>query len=252
MFIALNLFFVFGTRFKVPMCISTQNALKNTIHTALHTSSRYILDILHAFKNIGALIDQQEELAKLRSENQKLHERLKIMQKFKEENISLHSLLSKTRNDIDYQSLARVVLVSSHPYLQSLVVERGKHNLQIGQAAITQQGLIGLISEVQGDFVYIQLINDLRSHIPVTIGEDIQGVLSGSPDGIKITAVSSLDEVKQGLPVKTSSNAQHLPSNIPIGTITHKTEDAAFLELSSDLFPTHVMILPAIQQGHHA
>lgn len=249
LFMVLNLFCVMGTRFNVSLCLYTQNIMKNAVHSVFNTAEHYILDILHALINIGDLINQKEELNKLKIENQALTTRLRAMEKFEEENISLHSMLAKTRNKTPYQALARVLLSSSHPYLRSLVIETGSDTFEIGQAVVTDDGLVGVISEVQDKFANIRLINDMRSNIPVSIEGGPTGVLSGSHSGhTTIKMLSGIDDIKEGMEVKTIADGKNIPSDIPIGTIQRIHEDYVDIQLHSDLHPIHVMILPNLQK----
>lgn len=243
-----NLFFVLGVHFRISLCLTLQDICKDSIHQAFDSASHYTTSLLHAFKHLASIIDQHEELKTLRIENRTLNRKIEELQDLAEENVALSALLSKTKSAPPYQALSRVVLSSSHTYLRSLLIEAQGQNFSLGQAVVTDEGLVGHISELHNNFATVTLINDMHSHIPVRIGQ-AEGVLTGSTSGdVIITMLNQYDTITPGMAVQTLSNGENIPSDIHVGTVHSVTDEHIYVTQSAQKRPVFVMILPAIRK----
>ncbi len=244
---SLNLFLFVGARFQVGPCVTLQKFA--TLHVNLFTqqASLYLNEIAISLQSFPEMFRHRHTIIALTAENHSLKKELTALRKLCIEHASLEDFV-KSHAPHDYQTICRVIFSSSHAYLQSLVINTGETIVQAGQAVTTDNGLIGQITDVNPPFATVRLLSDPRSHLPVKIGEDAEGVLSGSGTAQPyIHTISKIDMVKANIPIVTLSSGAHIPANIPIGVTksVHSNNNVA-VELAETKVPTHVMILPPI------
>jgi len=165
----------------------------------------------------------RKELAKLRTENDRLKE-------LEQENNKLKQMLGFVQNSAYDYVAARVIARDSSNWWQGLHLDVGlKHNRRLGpnMAVVTEDGLVGKTTTIFEDHCKMVLIVDENCKVSTTIKESReQGIVMGMREAteaapiLKMTYISRKAEILHGQTVVTSGLGSVFPPNIPIGSIT--------------------------------
>lgn len=185
-------------------------------------------------ENTVGLIDFLIDLRTLRQRNNELEQRNDsllaesfALREVEQENQRLRQLLNfaQTRPGLELrgaQIVARRIGSESSNFFDSLILDLGqRHGIEVGMPVVTDQGLVGRISEVNDASSKVLLINDPSSQVNAVLQSSrLSGVASGNPGGdlmmeyIPQGAVFSVGEV-----VLTSGIGGNFPRGIPIGQV---------------------------------
>lgn len=175
------------------------------------------------------LIDNIDDLAKIREQNLILKEEIERLQtqrmktlQIEVENEHLRKLLSFIKkSDLQYQT-ARVLGNTSGSLLRSAVINIGSNNnVKRGQAVLNDQGLVGRIIEVGEKSSRILLLTDINSKIPIITNQSRErGILVGTNSkNLHILYLPEDTRAKIGELILTSGDGEIYPSGQPIGEI---------------------------------
>jgi len=170
-----------------------------------------------------------EENKVLRQENEKLREYYKQSLVFIAENRDLRYLMNMAEY-VEFDTvLASVFLDSSNLYANSFIIDLGsKDGIKTGFAALTAEGLVGRVLEVDEEFSRVLLIDDYNASIPVRILETgVQGIIKGQNTHEFVTLITKevSSEVKEGQHVVSSSVQGLFDDGIPVGIVSSVTEN---------------------------
>lgn len=150
-----------------------------------------------------------------------------INQQLEEENLELKRML-----ELDLQSYRTIyanVISRQIDWYQEIIIDKGKiDGVQLDMAVISNQGLIGRISEIRDSSSVIKLLtsnsNDMKIAVDIkTEANTIHGILNGyleEESSILIDNISKNYDIKVGDKVYTNGLGGIYPSGIYIGTIT--------------------------------
>jgi rod shape-determining protein MreC len=192
---------------------------------------------------VTGLADIQAENARLRAENQKLHEWMQAAQILDKENSSLRTLLNFQDNQKFHYTASFVIADSNNAYANSVLLKTGsKNGVTKGQPVINTDGLIGRIVATGNTTSRVLLLNDINSRVPVLIqGLDVKAIMAGSKTGNPIIKRVEDKEasLSNELSVITSGHGGILPYGLPVGKLK-KIEDGLFeVVLHADLDNLH-------------
>lgn len=169
----------------------------------------------------------QQEAAALGVRNLQLQAEINTLQEVEIENEQLRSMLdfAQTRPRLDLrgaQIVARVIGTESTNFLDAILIDLGReHGIEVGMPVVTDQGLVGRISNVNDTTSTVLLLNDSSSSASALLGTSrLNGVVRGSTSGQLI-----MDFIPQGLTfntgevVLTSGLNARFPKGIVIGTV---------------------------------
>lgn len=185
-------------------------------------------------ESVANAIDFLVELRTLRQRNAELEQinatllvenfRLREVER---ENEQLRSMLNfgETRPALELrgaQIVARVIGQESNNFLSFIMLDLGSdHGIDIGMPVVTDQGLVGRISEVTDTTSKVLLITDASSSVNALLQSSrLNGVIRGSPGGglvmdyIPQGGLFSIGEI-----VLTSGLGGNFPKGIPIGQV---------------------------------
>lgn len=125
------------------------------------------------------------------------------------------------------QIIARVIGQESTNFLDYIEIDLGAtHNIAVGMPVVTEQGLVGRISEVNNVTSKVLLITDPSSAVNAILQSSrLNGVIQGTPNGDLIMdfipqgPVFSVGEV-----VLTSGMGLRFPKGIPIGQVVERRQ----------------------------
>ena len=191
--------------------------------------ARTITDGVEFVLELGVLRQRVNELeqinAGLRAENFSLRE-------VERENERMRRILAfaQTRPGLELrgaQIIARVIGQESTNFLNYIEIDLGaSHNIAVGMPVVTEQGLVGRISEVNNVTSKVLLITDPSSAVNAILQSSrLNGIIQGTPNGDLIMdfipqgPVFSVGEV-----VLTSGMGVRFPRGIPIGQVIERRQ----------------------------
>ena len=184
--------------------------------------------------NTAGAVDFLLDLRTLRQTSNELEQRNDdllaenfALREVEQENQRLRQLLNfaQTRPGLELrgaQIVGRVIGQESNNFLEYLILDLGeRHGLQVGMPVLTDQGLVGRISEISNSTSKVLLITDSSSSVnSILASSRLPGVVRGGPGGnlvmdfIPQGGVFSVGEV-----VLTSGLGGKFPKGIPIGQV---------------------------------
>ncbi len=185
-------------------------------------------------ENTAGLFGFVFELFELRQRNSELVQRNAsllaenfTLSEVEQENQRLRQLLSfaQTRPGLELrgaQIVGRVIGAEATNFLEYLILDLGqRHGIEVGMPVVTDQGLVGRISEVDNATSKVLLITDSSSQVnSVLQSSRLNGIVRGDPSGALLMdfipqgAVFSIGEV-----VLTSGIGGKFPRGVPIGQV---------------------------------
>lgn len=191
--------------------------------------ARTITDAVEFVLELGVLRQRVNELeqinAGLRAENFSLRE-------VERENERMRRIFAfaQTRPGLELrgaQIIARVIGHESTNFLNYIEIDLGaSQNIAVGMPVVTEQGLVGRISEVNNVTSKVLLITDPSSAVNAILQSSrLNGIIQGTPNGDLIMdfipqgPVFSVGEV-----VLTSGMGVRFPRGIPIGQVVERRQ----------------------------
>ena len=144
------------------------------------------------------------------------------------ENEQLRSMLNfgETRPALELrgaQIVARVIGQESNNFLSFIMLDLGsEHGIDIGMPVVTDQGLVGRISEVTDTTSKVLLITDASSSVNALLQSSrLNGVVRGSPGGgLVMDYIPQGGLFSTGEIILTSGLGGNFPKGIPLGQVT--------------------------------
>ncbi len=184
--------------------------------------------------NTAGFVNFLLDLRTLRQEKAELEQRTDdllaenfALREVEQENQRLRQLLNfaQTRPGLELrgaQIVGRVIGQEASNFLEMLIIDLGlRHGIEVGMPVLTDQGLVGRISEVNNSTSEVLLITDANSSVNAILQSSrLNGVVQGSPGGtltmdyLQQGAVLSVGEV-----ILTSGLGGKFPKGIPIGQV---------------------------------
>ncbi|MBY0356783.1 MAG: rod shape-determining protein MreC [Candidatus Obscuribacterales bacterium] len=225
---------------------ATVNALITQGNMQVESTRNLANELITASKKIEHLekkvADSELELTKLRQEAKDVDK--------------LRALLD-LKQSIDRKTIgADVTGRSPDNWYEQVTIDKGaRNNVQLGSAVITNQGIVGQITQVDENTSVVRLITDPDQKIGVVIQRiNLPGVLRGNYKNqpiIEFVPVGSAVDV--GDKVTCLGNGGIFPPGHPIGTVSLVRRDTNGTTLSIEVRTaenlydlTHVLIVPPI------
>jgi rod shape-determining protein MreC len=182
-------------------------------------------------------------------ENQRLHERIATLElenmRLREagvenqqlrQSLGLPAWRGETLKPIEFLAL------SGEPVVTAAVLSAGRRQgVEVGDAVVTEDGLVGRVSEVYHGLSRAVLLTDLNSAVACEVeSTGVLGVLHfvASPrPRLLLTGVPLYDTVRAGQRVLTSGFSRRYPRGLPVGTVTHIERDLSGLTQDIEIEP---------------
>lgn len=129
----------------------------------------------------------------------------------------------KKINDIEFDDnldiiVSRVKYRDVYEYSNALTIFKGsKNNVNVGDAVLTNNGLVGIISKTYDYYSVVSLITNKKSNISVKINDAV-GVLKTDEGKVVVTSINNYKNVNVGDEIYTSGLG-NLPDNIYVGKV---------------------------------
>jgi rod shape-determining protein MreC len=190
------------------------------IQSGISTAFYNLRDFLTAPRNLQDLLAQN---ADLQSQVARLEAEVVTLRDQSAEVDVLRALLGTARQQPENQYLvAHVIGRDTSPFLHYLILDQGSDSgIRRGMPVVSQNGLVGRISEVSSNASKVQLIIDPDSSINARVQESrAEGILVGqSSGGLEMTYISQDASIKAGDIVVSSGLGGTFPPEILIGRV---------------------------------
>lgn len=129
----------------------------------------------------------------------------------------------KKIKDIEFQDnldiiVSRVKYRDVYEYSNTLTIFKGtKNNVNVGDAVLTNNGLVGIISKTYDYYSVVSLITNKKSNISVKINDAV-GVLKMDEGKVVVTSINNYKNINIGDEIYTSGLG-NLPNNIYVGKV---------------------------------
>jgi rod shape-determining protein MreC len=181
-----------------------------------------------------ALIDR----AQLQARNESLSRELLLAQAqlnrllaVREQNRHLQQLLDVQQHLNLGVQLARVVNVDTDPFRHRVVVNAGvDQGVQVGEAVLDANGVVGQVIETLPDTSTVMLITDPTHALPVAVERTAMRSIAhggGSLDTLKLPNIPISADLRVGDRLVTSGLGGQFPAGFPVGTVRAIRNDAS-------------------------
>ena len=129
----------------------------------------------------------------------------------------------KKINDMEFDDnldiiVSRVKYRDVYEYSNTLTIFKGtKNNVNVGDAVLTNNGLVGIINKTYDYYSVVSLITNKKSNISVKINDAV-GVLKTDEGKVVVTSINNYKNVNVGDEIYTSGLG-NLPDNIYVGKV---------------------------------
>ena len=129
----------------------------------------------------------------------------------------------KKIKDIEFQDnldiiVSQVKYRDVYEYSNTLTIFKGtKNNVNVGDAVLTNNGLVGIISKTYDYYSVVSLITNKKSNISVKINDAV-GVLKMENNKLVVTSINNYKNINIGDEIYTSGLG-NLPDNIYVGKV---------------------------------
>jgi rod shape-determining protein MreC len=156
----------------------------------------------------------------------------------------LRALLGYSEQFTMPTTMAEAVMLDTSGRFKSIIIDRGSDSgIQLNDAVVNANGLIGRVVLTTKDMAKVQLVTDSNSSVGVLIERTRrQGVLRGDGSGgAQLFDIPSLADVQQGDSVVTAGIDGIYPKGIAVGVIVRA-------EKGQDLFK-NIVVRPSVDFG---
>lgn len=177
----------------------------------------------YSYKKASEIVNIYNENERLKAENEDLFLLKDRMKALRAENKILKKLLHHFDTPNIQSYTARIIAENGNAFANSLIIYLGNNASQIkpGYAVVNENGLVGRIDLVSGNYARATLITDINSQIPVISQKSRdRGILVGnnSPQ-LKLIFTPLMAELHKGDILVTSGVGGALPPDIPVAKI---------------------------------
>ncbi|HEV7919621.1 MAG TPA: rod shape-determining protein MreC [Thermoanaerobaculia bacterium] len=177
-------------------------------------------DMYHGYLDMRRAVNENlalhRKVADLTAENLKLSQSQTDLQR-------LRSLLGYSEQFSMKTSLAHAIMLDTSSRFKSIVIDRGSADgVDVNDAVVNANGLIGRVVLTTNDMAKVQLISDSSAAVGALVERTRrQGVVRGDGGGgAQMYEVPSLADVQPGDAVLTAGIDGIFPKGIPVGTVT--------------------------------
>lgn len=200
-------------------------------------------------------IKENKETKEMYKKYKKLENKAQKTEIYKNQIKELQKEVAELKSTLDLNST-----LSEYTYVNATVVNRNigywynlltidkgsKNGIKLGDAVITNEGLIGKIINVSNFSSSVKLMttDEIQNKISIKIennDEYLYGLLVGydkSKNVYKIEGITDSDSVKEGNTVTTTGLTDYFPSGIPIGKVSKIVKDEYDLNSIVEVIPT--------------
>lgn len=196
--------------------------------------------------SVGDYFNVMEQNKALREENAELRQWMAEALELREVVASYEALQGYQTPPRAQPISAFVIGEANDAFARSMIVNAGRsNNVEVGQAVVDANGLIGRIVEAGGVASRVLLLTDIQSRVPVYVeGADVEGILVGNTrnrPAISFTASAEEAEAAPGQRVLTSGAGGALPRGLPVGVVSGEERGEIIVDLYANYARTRMV-----------
>lgn len=234
-----------------------------TVTTPVRYLGATITAPLQGLGNVFAnLTADQETLSELRDENERLRTENAQLTESAQSASRLQELLDLQDTYSLQSSAARIISGSTDSWSSTVTLDKGTSSgLTAGMPVMSAAGVIGQIVSCGPTSSTVRLLSDESSSISCMVQSSrAQGMLTGSASGeVRLTLVSSSQEVAVGDVVVTSGLGGVFPKGLPVGEVTSVESNPGdvYLDIVVELYAhpetsEEVLVITSLTEGQQA
>ncbi|MCB1034446.1 MAG: rod shape-determining protein MreC [Acidobacteria bacterium] len=222
---------------QVPATGGGKSRLEAGALLALAPVARAVATLSARVQSVGDWFSQRrtlrQENERLRIENRQLSLQLLRLTEAERRLENLSRAVHYVPPDGGKLQLADILYVDHSSWVRTLVLYVPEAGLEINQAVVTDDGLVGRVVLVAGPYAKVQLITDRAASIGAMVQRTRrQGLVQGTSQGeLQLAFLPRQSDVRQGDRVVTSGIDGIFPRGIAIGTVIS-------VSAGNDLFQT--------------
>jgi len=228
-YLLVSLFLLMSASLNLPLVNTLRGLIQDGASYLLKTTSHPLTYLGEWKQEAGTFFNTRAKLQNLKHENYLLKNQILQAQATLEENNYLKKLLNIRDGSLQPFLTTRVISYPSHPYFQSILIDAGKNNgVEVDQAALTHEGLVGRVAQVGLMTAQIVLITDIHSRVPVVVGDQkIPAIFVGKNQDLPFLKYYPVKAgIRVGDPVVTSGKGGIFKAGIHVGQVASITEEA--------------------------
>ncbi|MGN0162911.1 MAG: rod shape-determining protein MreC [Candidatus Ornithomonoglobus sp.] len=207
----------------------------NTIAAPVKTGFSYIASSVANFRDfIWDMRAYKEDNARLVAENNELKMMLKDVSAYREENENLQELLDLKNSMVEYSTVAaRVISYSGNNWYELVEINKGSlSGLAVGNAVLTEDGVVGRITSVGPNYSIVRTILDSESAVGIKVSRTEGSGLVEGDDELIGSAQCKLSFLDRNTPlivgdiVETSGTGGIFPAGFVVGTVMSISADS--------------------------
>lgn len=220
---------------QVPAAGEGKSRLEAGALRALAPAARSVTALSLSARSVREWFTQRSTLRRdnerLRTENQQLSLKLLRLAEAERRLENLSRAVQYVPPDQGELRVADVLYIDHSSWVRTLVLYAPQARLEVNQAVVTADGLVGRVVLVAGPYGKVQLITDRAASIGAMIQRTRrQGLVQGTSQGeLQLAFLPRLSDVRVGDHVVTSGIDGIFPRSIAIGTVVS-------VDSGSDLF----------------
>lgn len=199
----------------------TVSALAHPIRLVAELPTQFIKTADQQLASRRELLAENE---RLRNRQQVFQARLQRLDALEIENIRLRSLLDSSYDLEQPVLIAELVEVDLDPFSHVIEIDKGAGDgVEVGQAVIDADGVIGQVDHVAQFSATIRLISDPGHAIPVQVNRNgLRSVAlgTGRTDVLNIESLPNNADIQIGDLVVTSGLGGRFPAGYPVGEVS--------------------------------
>jgi len=162
-----------------------------------------------------------------------------LLTQLQHENKQLRKLLNSQRVFSNKRMITEVMSLRSDPFTHQLLIDKGAlDGVYLGQPVISEQGVVGQVSQVGSTTSRVLLIIDASHGIPVRVQRnDVIAIVHGSGawNKLNVPFIPSNADLQEGDLLVTSGLGGRFPAGYPVATVSHFNyqEGALYAEVSA-------------------
>lgn len=216
---------------------SGRNLLSETVTPVLSIAMVPFAPVQRGVRRIAGLFEQQQDLDRLRDENQRLKGWEGRAKELERRIVQLDQLAKVVPEPGLKFATARVIADANGPFARAALIDAGReHGFKSGYPVINADGLVGRLVIAGKVSSRLLLLTDLNSRVPVYIGaSSIRAIMLGDNGAEpRLGHIAADAKLKAGDDVITSGVGGFFPRGLKIGTVVD-TGDQYRVELHARL-----------------
>lgn len=139
----------------------------------------------------------------------------------------------------DNYIISKVILRNIHEFYNEIVLSSSSEAIEIGNAVINEEGLIGLVKDIKDENIYVALLTS-NYNVSVKINDTY-----GNLNNDKVTMLDKYSDIKVGDTVYTSGLTK-IPANILVGYVKEVNKTSINTEVTISLLDNNNLNYVAI------